>query len=616
MTLLLLENDDDDDDDDGRRTIPRPSNNGNPMARCFPATIRNVVAIILPIVLVQHTSGTGSSIAKGPSLVFAETLICINALGCAKLGLSGERRGALTVPILWRSNESLILKGLPVYLFDDAFVEGHSIFLPPDRVSTAIEATCDSEGLHANLHGGQCAKFQELTVEFLESMSLENVRHVMRGAAESPPLPPVAVEYPGDDDNESIHAPSLRFYVTEFGWRSPLVASESQCQTVWSSRMLKTLERNARRVTDLRRADLVFLDFETAELINWPLHGEWDANYVLGDAVRCHKPKRDTLHTPEHVVWVRESLVQRGLSPQARVVVFDFRGQDDLRKNMFKLRGLGAPLIQGVVIASYGHMDGHSAERDVALMPPPLHPDLAKRASMKRAAAAVEDHDGDSYFVSFQGVHTDDSRLALSTMHDPSARTWVLVRCRDTYALVVEKNEYCFTATCTSVPVLCAFSGENSIGDGPCCVAGDDWDEIALQDYGEMLLSSTFTLVPRGHSRFSHRLGEAVAAGAIPVVISDGLILPFEPPPQSAAGLIDWTDISVRVPEARANETLDILHSIPPERVRDMKRRLGEVYRNYFSTFDRELEALVAMIEMQVQPPVSSSATTAAAAAA
>ena len=86
MTLLLLENDDDDDDDDdGRRTIPRPSNNGNPMARCFPATIRNVVAIILPIVLVQHTSGTGSSIAKGPSLVFAETLICINDVHLKRL---------------------------------------------------------------------------------------------------------------------------------------------------------------------------------------------------------------------------------------------------------------------------------------------------------------------------------------------------------------------------------------------------------------------------------------------------------------------------------------------------------------------------------------------------
>ena len=46
--------------------------------------------------------------------------------------------------------------------------------------------------------------------------------------------------------------------------------------------------------------------------------------------------------------------------------------------------------------------------------------------------------------------------------------------------------------------------------------------------YHDRLRTTKFALVPRGHGVFSRRLVEVLAAGAIPVIISNGWILPFE----------------------------------------------------------------------------------------
>jgi hypothetical protein len=48
------------------------------------------------------------------------------------------------------------------------------------------------------------------------------------------------------------------------------------------------------------------------------------------------------------------------------------------------------------------------------------------------------------------------------------------------------------------------------------------------ESYGSLLLRARFALVPRGFGLHSHRLLEALSAGAVPVVIADGLVLPFE----------------------------------------------------------------------------------------
>ncbi|KAJ8605951.1 hypothetical protein CTAYLR_010799 [Chrysophaeum taylorii] len=82
-------------------------------------------------------------------------------------------------------------------------------------------------------------------------------------------------------------------------------------------------------------------------------------------------------------------------------------------------------------------------------------------------------------------------------------------------------------------------------------------DEI-VQSY-DALLDTVFALIPRGDERWSFRFLEAVGAGAIPVIVSDGLTLPFE-------NVIDWEDIVVRIPEdlvVRMDTYADLLPLLP-----------------------------------------------------
>ena len=89
--------------------------------------------------------------------------------------------------------------------------------------------------------------------------------------------------------------------------------------------------------------------------------------------------------------------------------------------------------------------------------------------------------------------------------------------------------------------------------------------------YVEELLASTFCLAPRGDTASSKRLYEALAAGCIPVIVSDTLELPF-------ARQFDWTRLSVRVGEAEAaaapHALVRRLRTMPPQQVAAMQRYL------------------------------------------
>ena len=64
---------------------------------------------------------------------------------------------------------------------------------------------------------------------------------------------------------------------------------------------------------------------------------------------------------------------------------------------------------------------------------------------------------------------------------------------------------------------------------------GNEYD----QEYIDLLDNSTFGIVARGDALFSYRLLETIARGAIPIIISDGWILPFD-------RTINWESCSLR----------------------------------------------------------------------
>ena len=85
--------------------------------------------------------------------------------------------------------------------------------------------------------------------------------------------------------------------------------------------------------------------------------------------------------------------------------------------------------------------------------------------------------------------------------------------------------------------------------------------------YDEVMQRSVFTLCPAGYGRWTFRFVEALLLGSIPVVLSDGYVLPF-------ASQVDWNDYCVVVPEARYLGVVDELRRIPAARVAELQANI------------------------------------------
>ena len=74
--------------------------------------------------------------------------------------------------------------------------------------------------------------------------------------------------------------------------------------------------------------------------------------------------------------------------------------------------------------------------------------------------------------------------------------------------------------------------------------------------FAEIMFRSKFVLCPRGHGTSSFRLYETLAAGRVPVIISDAWVPPHGP---------TWNDFSIRWPEAKIAELPARLREIEPD---------------------------------------------------
>ena len=103
-----------------------------------------------------------------------------------------------------------------------------------------------------------------------------------------------------------------------------------------------------------------------------------------------------------------------------------------------------------------------------------------------------------------------------------------------------------------------------------------------------VMACSRFVLAPRGHMLHSSRLLEALSIGAVPVVVSDGWVLPFE------HDLVDWAAVAIRVAEADAGRVADILRTVSDERWCAMQRAGRRAYADILS---KPVDALVRVFE-------------------
>ncbi|KAL6841322.1 hypothetical protein ACP4OV_028840 [Aristida adscensionis] len=86
--------------------------------------------------------------------------------------------------------------------------------------------------------------------------------------------------------------------------------------------------------------------------------------------------------------------------------------------------------------------------------------------------------------------------------------------------------------------------------------------------YYEDMQRAVFCLCPLGWAPWSPRLVEAVALGCVPVVVADGIVLPF-------ADAIPWEDAGVFVAEEDVPRLDAVLAAIPPEAVLRKRRLLA-----------------------------------------
>lgn len=124
------------------------------------------------------------------------------------------------------------------------------------------------------------------------------------------------------------------------------------------------------------------------------------------------------------------------------------------------------------------------------------------------------------------------------------------------------------------------------------------------------LLNSSYVLVPAGHGRWSYRLAEVVESCAIPVIMADGLTLPYEE-------LIDWNSIAIvlkedvmdeasrsltKTGEGHENQFNNILLNpkkmlslLPhdPNMIKAKRKRVCEISTQYFNSKRKQFESML-----------------------
>lgn len=108
--------------------------------------------------------------------------------------------------------------------------------------------------------------------------------------------------------------------------------------------------------------------------------------------------------------------------------------------------------------------------------------------------------------------------------------------------------------------------------------------------YGD-LLNTSYALVPHGDGRWNYRFTEVVNAYAIPVVIADGLTLPY-------TQLIDWSKAAIIVPESSLQYLSNpegLIQLLPKDAktIQAMRQEVRSISQKYFETPSKRWEAML-----------------------
>jgi len=112
--------------------------------------------------------------------------------------------------------------------------------------------------------------------------------------------------------------------------------------------------------------------------------------------------------------------------------------------------------------------------------------------------------------------------------------------------------------------------------------------------FADLMATSTFAIVPRGDSLFSYRLLEAMSFGCVPIIVSDGWVLPFD-------RVVDWQNVALHIPESEIRRIPFILKSLSAERIVALQTAVANTYAAHFATLDAIIATLAAELRQIVK---------------
>lgn len=101
-----------------------------------------------------------------------------------------------------------------------------------------------------------------------------------------------------------------------------------------------------------------------------------------------------------------------------------------------------------------------------------------------------------------------------------------------------------------------------------------------VYDYPAVLQTATFCFVIRGARLAQSILLEAMAAGCIPVIVADSLVMPFY-------GTIDWTRAAIFIREVDVLQVISILKRISQQRIINLQEQGAWLFKRYFKSMQK-----------------------------
>ncbi|KAG5888524.1 hypothetical protein JTB14_009576 [Gonioctena quinquepunctata] len=113
--------------------------------------------------------------------------------------------------------------------------------------------------------------------------------------------------------------------------------------------------------------------------------------------------------------------------------------------------------------------------------------------------------------------------------------------------------------------------------------------------YPNILRKTIFCPIFRGERMGQFVLLEAMAANCIPVIVMDGVVMPFN-------NIIDWRHFCVFIMESHLDGLMEVLGGISEKRIREMQRSLLFIYKSYFSDMEKIVLTTLDIVQDRVYP--------------